>query len=318
MAQTRMRRLQRWMRRRLAWVAVAATLASLTTCSPAPPRSDAAVATIQRFGARGQILLRSLGNDPSQQYLLYVPPRAAPGAHIFVTVHGISRNLEEHATLFAPFAEEHGVVLVAPFFTRERNDGYQRLEKGQGGRRADLVLNAIIDEVATTLGADGRKFYLFGFSGGAQFAHRYAMAHPDRVIGAVIGAAGWYTFPDPKTPYPYGLGWSRERSNLNFDPGRFVRVPFTVLVGGDDVQAGDSLRQNPLVDTQPGTTRLERARRWVDAMNAAANRRGLPPLASYHSVPGIEHSFGQFMRKGGLGEQVFDTLFQPASAGAHP
>jgi len=313
-----MQQLERWMRRRLLWVALVAALGSLTTCSQGPPRSDAALATIQRFAARGQILLRSLGQDPSQQYLLYVPPRAVPGAHIFVTVHGISRNLEEHATLFAPFAEEHGVVLVAPFFTRDRNDGYQRLEKGKAGQRADLILNAIIDEVSNTLGADGRKFYLFGFSGGAQFAHRYAMAHPDRVFGVVVGAAGWYTFPDPKTPYPYGLGASSERSNLRFDPGRFLHVPFTVLVGGDDVQGGESLRRNEFVDVQQGTTRLERARRWVDAMNRAAKSRGLPPPATYYSVPGIEHSFGQFMRKGGLGERVFDTLFQPASAGAHP
>ncbi|MEO5616601.1 MAG: hypothetical protein ABIS67_02440, partial [Candidatus Eisenbacteria bacterium] len=267
---------------------------------------------------RGRVLHRVLRTDPSQQYLLYVPTHAGREAPILVTVHGVSRNHEEHARLFSPHAEEHDVVLVAPLFTPERNEGYQRLGKGRTGRRADLTLDAIVDEVAKSTGADGRRFRLFGFSGGAQFAHRYVLAHPERVISAAIGAAGWYTFPDDRTPYPYGLGPSTDRSGLRLDPARFLRVPIAVFVGEEDTGGGENLRRNPQVDRQ-GTTRLERARRWVAAMNGAARSRGLPPLTSCHEVAGIEHSFRQFMTEGGLGERVFAALFESSnSVGAHP
>ena len=42
-------------------------------------------------------------------------------------------------------------------------------------------------------GIDTRRINLFGFSGGAQFAHRYAMAHPGSVNALVLTAPGWFT-----------------------------------------------------------------------------------------------------------------------------
>ena len=309
----------KWVRRQLPWLALAVALASDSACVDASPRSTATTVAAPRDLPRSRILHRALRTDSDQRYLVYVPLRAGRGAPIMVTVHGISRNVDEHAKLFAPYADEHGVVLIAPFFTSARNAGYQRLSEESAGLRADRALDAIVNEVAASTGANGRKFHLFGFSGGAQFAHRYALAHPERVISAAIGAAGWYTFPDVRTPYPYGLGPSADRSDLRFDPGRFLRVPMTVFVGKEDTRGGESLRRNPQVDRQQGTTRLERARRWVAEMNRAARSRGLPPPASCQEVAGIEHSFRQFMKDGDLGERVFAALFgSRSSLGATP
>lgn len=298
--------------RRLLWIALAAALIPGTACVEASRQSTSA-AVIEPDLPRGTVLHRSLRTDPRQKYLLYVSTQAVRGAPILVTVHGISRNVEEHAKLFAPYAEEHGVVLVAPFFTSERNAGYQRLSEEGAAQRADLALDAIVDEVAASTGADGSQFRLFGFSGGAQFAHRYTLAHPERIISAAIGAAGWYTFPDNRTPYPYGLGASPERSKLRFDPDRFLRVPIAVFVGDADTTGGESFRRDPSLDAQQGMTRRERARRWVKAMNQAARQRGLAPPASYQEVTGIHHSFRQFMTEGDLGERVFATLFGSSS-----
>ncbi|HET9328064.1 MAG TPA: PHB depolymerase family esterase [Candidatus Eisenbacteria bacterium] len=302
------------MTRTVAWGALALALALATSCAQQRSATTAEFTATEREPERGRVLRRTLRADQSHEYLLYVPARAAPGGPIFVTVHGISRNVEEHATLFAPLAEEHQAVLIAPYFTRDRDDDYQQLSKGRAGRRADVTLDAIIKEVATATGANGQRFYLFGFSGGAQFSHRYVLAHPERVIAAAIGAAGWYTFPDDRKPYPYGLGPSAERSGLRFDAARFLRVPITVLVGKDDIEGGESLRRNPTVDEQQGTTRLERARRWVEAMNQAARQRGLTPHVTLQEVPGIEHSFREFMRDGELGERVFTALFGSSSS----
>jgi pimeloyl-ACP methyl ester carboxylesterase len=259
-----------------------------------------------------KLVRRTLQADPKQVYFVYVPSSGGRGAPLFVTVHGISRNAEEHATLFSDFAEAYAVVLVAPYFTESQNDDYQRLGRVGRGTRADLVLDSIIAEVAASTGAAAEKIYLFGFSGGAQFAHRYAMAHPERVARAVIGAAGWYTFPDDRTPYPYGIGPSRELPSVRFDPEQFLRVPIAVFVGEQDI-TNESLRRNAEVDRQQGVTRFERARNWVAAMRAAAEARHLEPLVSYEPVAGIHHSFEQFMRQGRLGERVFEALFGPPS-----
>jgi len=264
---------------------------------------------------RQQVVRRTLRSDTTEQYLLYVPGRGGEEAPLFVTAHGVSRNVEEHATLFAPFAERQGVVLVAPFFDEQRHGDYQRLGRKGRGPRADQVLDSILAEVRRLTGAQAGKFRIFGFSGGAQFAHRYAMAHPDRIAHAVIGSAGWYTFPDSTTPYPYGTGPSSEIEGLRFDPDAFLRVPMTVLVGGADTGT-TNLRQNEQVDRQQGPTRRARAWNWTAAMRRAALARGQAPRVTCEEVPGIPHNFGKFMAKGGLGDKVFRAMFGPAAAAA--
>ena len=260
---------------------------------------------------RQQVVRLVLRADSTQEYLLYVPSRGGAGAPLFVAAHGISRNAEEHATLFAPFAEKRGVVLVAPYFDREGHDDYQRLGREGRGRRADHTLDSILDEVRSLTGAREGKVLLFGFSGGAQFAHRYAMLHPDRVERAVVTSAGWYTFPDSGTAYPYGIAPTPELEGARFDPRAFLRVPIRVLVGGADT-GSTNLRQNAFVDRQQGRTRVERARNWAAAMRRAAEARGQVPVVTYEQVPGIRHSFRQFMLEGGLGDKVFAALFEPS------
>src|SRR5262249_4690698 len=154
-------------------------------------------------------------------------------------------------------------------------------------------LDAILAEVQALTGVDTRRCTLLGFSGGAQFAHRYLMAHPRRVERAALGAPGWYLFPDHRKPYPYGLGPSDESPGVDFEPDRFLHVPIAVFVGADDTGEAN-LRLNPDVNHQQGLTRVERAKRWTMAMRHAAEARGLKPRVHCTVVPGIGHSFADF------------------------
>ena len=256
----------------------------------------------------GKLHRLSSRNAPGLEYLVYVPRSGVAVAPVFVTVHGISRNVHEHATLFSTYCETFGVVLVAPYFAPELSADYQRLGREGRGPRADLALHGILEEAERLTGADTTRIRLFGFSGGAQFAHRYAMAHPHRVVGAVIAAAGWYTFPDPRTRYPYGIRRCRELPDLRFDPEEFLRVPITVIVGDRDV-TGEDLRRTRRVNRQQGETRLERARNWVDAMQTAAATYRVDPLVTLETIPGGDHSFMGLMGSGRLGDRTFAALF---------
>ena len=300
---------------RVLWLATLACLGLVPSLAASQPRAapNAVITTPSPALPRQQILRRALQSDPAQEYLLYLPANLTAGASVFVTVHGISLNVEEHAKLFAPYAEASGVVLVAPAFTGDSNDDYQRLGRAGRGTRSDRVLEAILNEVHSLTGADIHRFALFGFSGGAQFAHRYVMAHPERVSRAAVGAAGWYMFPDPRLPYPYGLGSSDELSDVHFDPNLFLRVPITVFVGRDDIGEKNVDMSEQVVQLQ-GRTRLERAERWTAAMRRAATERGMTPVVQCVEVSGIHHSFSQFMLKGQLGERVFGFLYADAAS----
>ena len=257
---------------------------------------------------RGRVLLRALRSDPFQEYFLYVPDSAARGAPVLVSVHGISRNAHEQAIVFSPLCDERGMVLVVPVFTASQHKDYQRLGRRRRGERADLLLNRFLSEVASLSGADVTQVRLFGFSAGAQFAHRYLMAHPHRVSRAAVVAAGWYTLPDQARKYPYGIRPGRSLPGVDFNPERFLRVPVEVLVGTDDV-GPSNLRRGPRLDAQQGKNRLERARSWVASMRAAATAYGMRPRVSLTEVPGIDHSFAAFCERGELVERVTRALF---------
>ncbi|QTQ35032.1 Alpha/beta hydrolase family-protein [Aromatoleum petrolei] len=252
---------------------------------------------------------RVLESDASLPYVVFEPSRGGAGAPILVTVHGISRNAWEQVSMFAPYAERAGVVLVAPLYEHARFPRYQRLSANERGERPAAVMEAIIAEVTLTTGAKGDRLYLFGFSGGGQFVHRYAMAHPDRVAGYVVGSAGWYTFPDAQRRYPYGVRYSRRLQMGGFDLGRFLTVPGWVLVGERDVHEGTAMRKTERVMVEQGLSRMERGLRWVDAVNARAAELGLAAPVRFEPLPRSPHSFRRSMRRGELGQRVFGHLF---------
>lgn len=259
----------------------------------------------------GEVQLRSVDDDPRQRYFLYVPRETTAPLRTFVAVHGISRNAREHARRFSRYAESYGVVLVAPLFPRNRYADYQRIGREGRGQRADHALNRILREVGRLTGADTERFYLFGFSGGGQFAHRYAMAYPERVARMALGSAGWYTFPDTGRSYPAGIRASEALPGARFRPDRFLRIPAFVLVGEKDTTRDPQLKKSRRIDQQQGTTRVERGRRWVDAMRQAARAHGLQTHYDFKLVQDTGHSFTRSMTRGQLGAEVFRFLFDP-------
>ena len=276
------------------------------------------VPTISETAPQGRKRLqrRVLLADPSQEYFLHVPGSCGDHAPLVVAIHGQSRNADEQVRLLAANSEAYGAILVAPLFAAEQHPDYQRLGRVGRGKRADIALNLIVAEVAAITGASAERFSIFGFSGGAQFAHRYAMANPHRVAGAVIAAAGWYTFPDAARRYPNGLRMNRRHPGVRFDAEEFLQVPMTVVVGkDDDSQVG--LRRSSRLDREQGTTRVERARRWVAAMQAAAAAHKLESKVSYEEVENCDHSLRRSILRGGLGDRVFRALLGAPPTSTH-
>ncbi len=271
----------------------------------APLRSPAASL------ARGEILTRRLADDDAFEYLAYVPATAPKGAPMLVTVHGISRNARQHMRMMMPLADRYGVVLMAPRFPRKRFPAYQRLAPSADGRRPDALLRKAARELGQLVGASYRRLHLFGYSGGAQFVHRFVMRRPDRVASYAIGAAGWYTFPDETQRFPYGLRRGSDRTPSSLDADAFLRVPGLVLVGERDVTQDPALRVTARLVSHQGPTRFDRGINWSQAMNHAAAQRGLPPPVGFAPLARSPHSFALSMRRGGMGEKVFRHLFGP-------
>ena len=255
---------------------------------------------------RGRMSMRQVAGPAGGKVYLYLPRGWEPGAPVLVAVHGISRNAREQVQMFAPWAERCGFAIVAPLFTRDRYRDYQRLGLEKGGRRSDAFLDAALEAFERWTGAPPRPVAMFGFSGGAQFAHRYALLRPERVEALVLGAAGWYTMPDPEQAYPLGVAHVPVTGALPYR--EWLRLPMLVLVGSHDTERDDALRQSPEVDAAQGAHRLERAQRFAAAMRAAAARCGVESRVEFAVMHGVGHGFSESMRRGGLAAQALPFL----------
>ncbi len=252
--------------------------------------------------AQDVTILRRPGTGPrSLACWLALPDRITPLAPPIVSVHGISREAEDQAKLLAPRAAVLNRPVIAPLFDAETWPRYQQVVRGG---RADLALLDLMSDMRLAGFWQTRTFDLAGFSGGAQFAHRFAMLYPHLVSRLTVASAGWYTFPD-EAAFPYGLApradrtrdWgSRFRSNLD----RFLRLPIQVCVGAHDTRPDSNTRSGAEIDRQQGPDRATRASRWADSVRHAAQMRKLDAKVTSIVLPACGHDFRDCVRRGGL------------------
>lgn len=264
----------------------------------------------------GAILLRRLTGPEPLRYYTYVPDGFQPGQKVVAVVHGISRNAREHILAFAPWAQQSGIALVAPLFDREHCRDFQQLGWTGTGWRVDRLLRQAIDELAAGAGADGSKFSIFGYSGGAQFAHRYALAYPGDIRCLATCAAGYYTWPTSQMAFPYGLDCRHLPAKVQFRLDEFLSLPTLTTVGLRDTSRDATLRTNPEIDALQGRTRVERAKRWVDALVSATLARGLEPRHGFAGIEGVGHDFRKAISRG-LADCVWPFLAGAAAGSIH-
>lgn len=230
--------------------------------------------------------------------------QASSGSPPLVALHGISRNARALWQAFAPLATAGDRALLVPRYTEAQWPRFQQI----GRVRPDLALLDLLQQA----GLSGRRVDLFGFSGGAQLAHRFAMLYPHRVARLHLAAPGWYTLPDAGLPWPLGLGAAQSQRLRGFDPAalsrlqllRYLSLPVRLWVGDQDTIRDASLRQTPALDARQGRTRLERAYRYAEAFDHAARAQGITPDIDLTVLPGCGHDFTECARIGNLAARV--------------
>jgi len=206
--------------------------------------------------------------DQRFSYCLYVPAalrslEARQRAEVLVAVHGTGRGNQAMRDLFAPLADDLGLIVLAPLFpcgigSAGERDAYKYIEGS--GVRYDLLLLEMLNEVGARYGAPTDRVMLMGFSGGAHFAHRFLYLHPERLAAVSVCAPGSITRPDPDRNWWVGVKDMRERFGRELDLAAMRRVDVHLAVGGKDVETHE-------ITHAPGGTY------WMEGANDAGRTR---------------------------------------------
>lgn len=233
------------------------------------------------------------------RHSIYVPT-GSWGQPPLVVVHGSGRHATRAFQSFLPAALALGMPLLTPRFPREEHGSYQTLGGSASPLAAERALDATLAEARRCGGLAPGPVHLLGFSGGAQFAHRFALLRPERVARLTVVSAGWYTWLDPARPFPTGIAPSAVSAQQPFDVEGFLAVPVHVMVGARDTEQDDRLRRSDRLDEEQGTNRMARAVTWSAHLEDTARAYGAEPRVSCTLLPDTGHSWREAVERGGL------------------
>lgn len=257
----------------------------------------------------GRIHHRIVDGMSQMEYFVYIPESYSGDGKLFFSIHGISRNAEEHIQGFIAQAERYGTIVLAPLFLKQNFHRYQQLGTSVQQERADMAFDHVLRDAHEWISIPLKPMHLFGFSGGGQFAHRYALFYPKRVARMVLAAPGWYTFPDPDRKYPYGLKSTKEWPLLTFNLEKFLTIPILVLSGEEDDLRDKDLNSAREIDCFQGLNRVERAQRWINSIRNMAHAYDISADFQLEVIPNASHAYESFVSHPYFAERVFDFLF---------
>ena len=253
------------------------------------------------FGATTMFASRT---DPRFSYCLYVPQSYDEDSDtvypLAVTVHGTDRTAQGYRDAFIDFAERNQCIILSPLFPceitkTEELHNYKFLE--YQGIRFDEILLDMVGEISELYRVESEKFLLTGFSGGGHFTHRVLFAHPERLLGAAIGAPGVVTLLDPSKTWPAGIAGMQEHLGLTANFDAIAKVPVQLVIGGDDIETweiGVDQGQPAWIEgvNDHGVNRQQR----MLALKASLEDAGVS--VRHDIVPGVAH----------IALAVFDTV----------
>lgn len=226
-------------------------------------------------------LTTTLNIQKSINVYYYIPVGNKKDMSVQIILHGASRNADEYIEAWKEKANKYNLILIAPEFSKsdftigEYSQGMLTNEEGKliaKEKNLFYLLDDVFKFVNNKINLEKQSYNLYGHSAGGQFVHRFLQFHDSPYVNKSIAAnAGWYTFPDSTTIFPYGisdLGLQQNEIRKNY----FKKDMF-ILLGTADTLRTNNFRVTKEADQQ-GLTRLERGNNYYISNKMTAAREG--------------------------------------------
>ncbi|HAA24204.1 MAG TPA: hypothetical protein DCR93_34550 [Cytophagales bacterium] len=231
----------------------------------------------------------------------YKPSTWKDGDQLVMVMHGGGRNGDDYRDAWVELAEENNLLVVAPEFenkfahitTNDYQEGNLFTFFGTANPKEEwayTVVENIFDHVKSTNGITNDSYALFGHSAGGQFIHRMVMLMPEaRISTAVAANAGFYTLPDDKLAFPYGMKNTDTEVAENL-PNAYQKRLIVLLGELDNDPSLGTFRTTEQAMAQGGH-RLARGSYFFQANQTLAQEKGWPLNWSIDTVPQVGHNY---------------------------
>ena len=280
--------------------------AALTSCLPAPPPTPTD-GPLDRslYSGTGAFTFTPTGHlsDRPITVFYHIPDSAHQSSPIAMVVHGSARDGEYLRNALKPESDRRNAIILMPNFgSAEYSNNYFLLgnlfDDGENPSVASqndstewtyAIIEQLFIHFRAEVASKDARYDLVGFSGGGQFAHRFALfAHRPQCDRIVACSSGWYTLPDAASPYPYGLGTTQRASDA--DVRKALATPLHLAVGSADTDPNSSgLRHTAEADAQ-GLNRVQRANYAFQRAMDQSTAINAPLAWSLHLESGVAHS----------------------------
>lgn len=280
--------------------------AALTSCLPDPPPTptDGPLDrnTLTGTGAFTFTPTGHLSDRPITVFY-HIPDSAHQSSPIAMVVHGSARDGEYLRNALKPESDRRNAIILMPNFgSAEYSNNYFLLgnlfDDGENPSVASqndstewtyAIIEQLFIHFRAEVASKDARYDLVGFSGGGQFAHRFALfAHRPQCDRIVACSSGWYTLPDAASPYPYGLGTTQRASDA--DVRKALATPLHLAVGSADTDPNSSgLRHTAEADAQ-GLNRVQRANYAFQRAMDQSTALNAPLAWSLHLETDVAHS----------------------------
>jgi hypothetical protein len=267
---------------------------SILSCTPRYTQKQVSENQIINYGP-GFFLYRdkTIPENSAMRVFYYKPSGFTVDSPIFFILHGYGREADKSMYATTVSAETFNFLLVVPEFSFKLFPTWEEYNYGNARKKPKelwtyFVNDRIFKLVKGLTKSRQEKYYLFGHSAGAQFAHRQLMVGASNYIEKAFAAnAGEYAMPvSGENAFPWsmsGLNLSRE------DLKKFFSVDLYVLLGEEDVLQDKYLAQGDVFHKQ-GSTRVERGKNFYKIGKDEAKRLGLDFNWKLVTVPHVGHS----------------------------
>ncbi len=152
-------------------------------------------------------------------------------------MHGTYRDAASYRDQLTDFAVRNQVLLICPLFPAGLIDtqdveNYKLLRYRDIG--FDRILLGMVDEIRQRYAVRVERFMLGGFSGGAQFAHRFAYFYAKHLTALSLAAPGRVTLLNESLDWWPGIRDAERRFGRAIDRPALRALPIQLLVGEND------------------------------------------------------------------------------------